>query len=113
MMAARPAHAPEPAVEPLQLELTLVVDERGNARLSLPEHTIRAIGGPAAIRFFRDSFGRLRIAATEPDVPGAIPIRPISFPIARAPMSIAAPPLRPGRYLLERSDDGTLIVIGG
>lgn len=100
-------------MDPPPLELTLAVDERGNARLSLPEHTIRAIGGPAAIRFFRDPFGRLRIAATEPDVPGAIPIRPISFPIARAPMSIAAPPLRPGRYLLERSDDGTLIVVGG
>jgi len=105
--------ARERHVEPLQLELTMVVDERGNARLSLPEHTIRAIGGPAAIRFFRDAFGRLRIAATEPDVPGAIPIRPISFPIARAPMTIVAPPLRPGRYMLERSDDATLIVVGG
>lgn len=100
-------------MEPLQLELTLVRDGRGNVHLSLPEHTIRAIGGPAAIRFFRDPFGRLRIAATEPDVPGAIPIRPISFPIARASLSIVAPPLRPGRYLLDRSEDGTLIVVGG
>jgi len=99
-------------MQPEHLELTLVMDDRGNARLSLPEHTIRALGGPPAIRFFRDPFGRLRVTATEPDVPGAIPIRPIHFPIARAPMSIAAPPLRPGRYLLERSEDGTLVVIG-
>ena len=87
-------------------------DAGASLTLQVPESTLRALGGPDAIRFYRDSFGRLRIVATDIDTPGAIPVRPMSFPVARLPQSIVPPPLPPGRYDLERHDDASLVVLG-
>lgn len=87
-------------------------DAGGSLTLQVPEATLNALGGPEALRFFRDAYGRLRIVATDIDTPGAIPLRPMSFPVARLPQSIVPPPLPPGRYDLERHDDASLVVLG-
>jgi|GEM_PF-5407297 len=97
------------------LDITITTVKQGLAtglQLSVPEATSRALGNPPAIRFLRDNTGQLRIAAASLTDMGIIPIVPLRIALAGAGMSVAPPPLGPGRYVLAPAGDGTLLVLG-
>jgi hypothetical protein len=81
-------------------------------RLQVPEATALALGDPPAIRFYHDNTGRLRLAPTLPEIPGAIPIKSTAVAVHRASQPVAPPPLPPGRYLLAAAGDRTLVFLG-
>lgn len=98
-----------------ELDITISIVRQGLAsglQLSVPEATSRALGNPPAIRFLRDATGGYRIAAAALTDSGIIPIVPLRIALASAGLSVAPPPLGPGRYVLAPAGDGTLRVLG-
>ena len=81
-------------------------------RLQVPEATALALGDPPAIRFYHDDAGRLRLAPTLPEIPGAIPIKSQAVAVHRASQAVQPPPLPPGRYMLAAAGGRTLVFLG-